>query len=83
MKKIQGKVISDRMEKTAVILVERRYRHPMYGKILKRKKKIHAANVIGAKAGQLVEIAETRPVSRTTAFRITKIITNTKTEANK
>lgn len=74
MKKIQGTIISDKMNKAAVVLVERKYRHPLYGKIITKKKKIHAVNEIKAKTGQTVWIAETRPVSKTISFKITEVV---------
>lgn len=74
MKVFSGKVVSGKMTKAAVVLIERKCRHPVYGKILKRKKKIHAGNEIGAKIGDLVEITETRPISKTISFKISKIV---------
>lgn len=74
MKTIQGKVISDKMTKTAVVLFESQYRHPLYGKILKKKKKIHVRNELGAKKGDLVEIVSTRPTSKTVSYKIKKIV---------
>lgn len=78
MKIFQGKIISDKMQKTAVVLVERKFRHPLYGKILKRKGKIHARNEIGAKTGQLVEIKEGKPMAKTVSFTVVKIIEDKK-----
>lgn len=74
MKAFFGKVVSDKMTKAAVVLIERKSRHPVYGKILKRKKKIHAGNEIGAKMGDEVEITETKPISKTISFKISKIV---------
>lgn len=74
MKAILGTVISDKMNKAAIVLVEKKYRHPMYGKIIKLKKKLAVVNEIGAKVGQTVKIVETRPISKTIAFRIVEII---------
>ncbi len=73
MKVVQGVVISDKMNKAAVVLIERQYRHPMYGKILRRKKKIHVANEVGAKVGQIVGISPVRPISKTIAFKIVEL----------
>jgi len=80
MKVVQGVVISDKMNKAAVVLIERSYRHPVYGKILRRKKKIHASNEIGTKAGQMVKLSETRPISKTIAFKISEIVGEKKNE---
>lgn len=74
MKVFEGTVISDKMSKAAVVLVERKYRHPLYGKIVTSKKKIHARNEIGAKEGQRVQIRECRPYSKTISFIIEKIL---------
>lgn len=74
MKTFEGQIISDKMNKAAVVLIERRYRHPMYGKIIKKNKKIHAVNEIGAKTGERVTIAETKPVSKTISFKVIEVI---------
>ena len=70
-----GRVVSDKMDKTVTVLVERRVKHPMYDKIIVRSKKYHAHNGDNqAKAGDLVEIQETRPVSKTKAWAVTKLL---------
>ena len=70
-----GRVVSDKMEKTVTVLVERKVKHPMYGKIMVRSKKYHAHNDgNAAKAGDLVEIIETRPVSRTKTWAVTSVL---------
>ena len=70
-----GRVVSDKMEKTVTVLVERKVKHPMYGKIMVRSKKYHAHNEgNSAKAGDLVEIVETRPVSRTKTWAVTSVL---------
>ena len=70
-----GRVVSDKMEKTVTVLVERKVKHPMYGKVMIRSKKYHAHNEGNtAKAGDLVEIVETRPVSRTKAWAVTSVL---------
>jgi len=70
-----GRVVSDKMEKTVTVLVERKVKHPVYGKVLVRSKKYHAHNEgNSAKAGDLVQIAETRPISRTKAWRVTDVL---------
>lgn len=78
MKTFQGKVVADKMKKTVVVLIERKFRHPLYGKILRRKRKIHARNEIGAKTGQLVEIKEGKPLAKTVSFTVAKIIEDKK-----
>lgn len=70
-----GRVVSDKMEKTVTVLVERKVKHPVYGKVLIRSKKYHAHNEgNNAKAGDLVQIEETRPISRTKAWRVTDVL---------
>jgi len=70
-----GRVVSDKMEKTVTVLVERKVKHPMYGKIMVRSKKYHAHNEGNtARAGDLVEIIETRPVSRTKTWAVTSVL---------
>jgi small subunit ribosomal protein S17 len=70
-----GSVVSDKMEKTVTVLVERKVKHPMYGKVMVRSKKYHAHNEgNSAKAGDLVEIVETRPVSRTKTWAVTSVL---------
>ncbi len=70
-----GRVVSDKMEKTVTVLVERKVKHPMYGKVMVRSKKYHAHNEgNAARAGDLVEIVETRPVSRTKTWAVTTVL---------
>jgi small subunit ribosomal protein S17 len=70
-----GRVVSDKMEKTVTVLVERKVKHPMYGKVMVRSKKYHAHNDgDSAKAGDLVEIVETRPASRTKSWAVSNIL---------
>ena len=70
-----GRVVSDKMDKTVTVLVERRVKHPMYDKIIVRSRKYHAHHEGNeAKAGDLVEIQESRPVSKTKAWAITKLL---------
>ena len=70
-----GRVVSDKMDKTVTVLVERKVKHPMYGKIMVRSRKYHAYNEGNvAKAGDLVEIIETRPMSRTKTWAVTGVL---------
>ena len=70
-----GRVVSDKMDKTVTVLVERKVKHPMYGKVMVRSKKYHAHNEGNtAKSGDLVEIVETRPVSRTKTWAVTNVL---------
>ncbi|MDR0672972.1 MAG: 30S ribosomal protein S17 [Zoogloeaceae bacterium] len=70
-----GRVVSDKMEKTVTVLVERRVKHPIYGKIITRSRKYHAHDEENEmREGDKVEIEETRPVSRTKTWRVTRLL---------
>ena len=70
-----GRVVSDKMEKTVTVLVERRVKHPMYNKIIVRSSKYHAQNNNNeAKSGDLVQIEECRPLSKTKAWLVTRLL---------
>ena len=70
-----GRVVSDKMDKTVTVLVERRVKHPMYDKIIVRSTKYHAHNDSNsAKSGDLVEIQESRPISKTKAWTVTRLL---------
>ena len=74
-----GKVISVKMDKTIVVAIEDNVKHPLYGKIVKRTKKLHAHdenNVCGV--GDKVEVMETRPLSKTKRWRLVQIIEKAK-----
>ncbi len=70
-----GRVVSDRMQKTVTVLVERRVRDRLMGKTVTRSKKYHA-HVAGGefRAGDLVEIAECRPISKTKSWAVTRLV---------
>jgi small subunit ribosomal protein S17 len=69
-----GRVVSDKMDKTVTVLIERRVKHPMYDKIIVRSKKYHAHNESQAKAGDLVEIQECRPIAKTKAWKLRSLL---------
>ena len=70
-----GRVVSDKMEKTVVVAIERRVPHPVYGKMVTRTKKVKAHDEENsAKAGDLVRIAETRPLSKDKRWRLVEIV---------
>jgi small subunit ribosomal protein S17 len=70
-----GKVVSDKRSKTVTVLIERRTKHELYGKIVARSSKYHAHDEKGEfKMGDVVEIAETRPISKTKAWVVTRLI---------
>jgi small subunit ribosomal protein S17 len=69
-----GRVVSDKMEKTVTVLVERQVMHPVIGKVVKRTKKYHAHNDgIEAKVGDKVVIEECAPISKTKAWKVSKV----------
>ena len=70
-----GKVVSDKMDKTVTVLIERQIKHPLYGKIITRTNKFHAHDEANqAKAGDTVEIQEGRPISKTKAWTVTRVV---------
>jgi small subunit ribosomal protein S17 len=72
---LEGRVVSDKMQKTVTVLIERRVKHPIIGKVMIRSKKYHA-HVEGLEAvtGDLVQIEECAPIAKTKAWRVTKVI---------
>lgn len=69
-----GKVVSDKMDKTITVLIERKVKHPIYGKYLIRSSKLHAHDEANeCKIGDLVTICETRPYSKTKTWKLEKI----------
>ena len=78
-RKLVGRVVSDKMQKTVTVRVERGVRDPMMGKIITRSKKYHAHTETNEfKEGDLVEIAECRPLSRTKSWRVTRLVEKSK-----
>lgn len=74
---LTGTVVSDKMDKTVTVLVERKVKHPLLGKIVRVSKKYHAHDEENAfHAGDVVVIEETRPLSRTKSWRVTKLVQN-------
>ena len=72
---LTGTVTSDKMDKTVTVLVERRVKHPLYGKYVVESKKYHAhEEAIECGVGDKVEIAETRPLSKTKSWKVTRIL---------
>ena len=70
-----GRVVSTKMDKTVTVLVERKVKHPVYGKYVVRSSKVHAHDEKNSlNEGDLVEIAETRPISRTKAWTVTRVV---------
>ena len=78
-RKLVGRVVSDKMQKTVTVRVERRVRDPLMGKIITRSKKYHAHTETNEfKEGDLVEIAECRPLSRTKSWRVIRLVEKSK-----
>jgi len=72
---LTGKVVSDKMDKSIVVLIERRVQHPLYGKLIRRSTKLHAHDENNvAKTGDLVTIKESRPISKTKAWALVEVI---------
>ena len=79
MRPLTGRVISDKMDKTVTVLVERRVKHPLYKKYVRRSTKIHAHDEAGTcNVGDSVSIVQCRPLSRTKAWRVLEIIARAK-----
>jgi small subunit ribosomal protein S17 len=70
-----GRVVSDKRAKTVTVLVERRAKHELYGKIVATSRKYHAHDEKGEyKMGDVVEIAESRPISKTKSWVVTRLV---------
>jgi len=75
VRSLTGRVVSDKMDKTVTVLIERSVKHPLYGKVVRRSKKFHAHDEANeCREGDLVVIEEGRPVSRTKTWRVSKIV---------
>jgi len=76
IKTVEGRVVSNKMNKTVTVLVERHVKHALYGKYLRRSTKLHAHDEDNAcKEGDLVRVTECRPLSKTKNWRVVEIIT--------
>ena len=72
---VMGRVVSDKMDKTITVLVERMVAHPIYGKYVKRSTKLHAHDENNeCKMGDTVSIEECRPLSKSKSWRLVKIL---------
>ena len=80
VRSLTGRVVSDKMDKTVTVLIERSVKHPLYGKVVRRSKKFHAHDEANeCREGDLVMIEEGRPMSRTKTWRVSKIIEKART----
>lgn len=72
---LSGKVVSDKMDKTITVMIERRVKHPVYGKIISRSTKIKAHDEDNVcNPGDMVTIKETRPISRTKSWTLVEVV---------
>ena len=72
---LTGRVVSDKMNKTVTVLVERRVKHPVYGKYVVKSNKYHAHDDSDAlNEGDIVEISESRPLSKTKSWTVTRVV---------
>ena len=72
---LTGRVSSDKMDKTITVVVERLVRHPVYGKYLRRSTKLHAHDESNeCRTGDLVMIEQCRPLAKTKAWRLVKVL---------
>jgi small subunit ribosomal protein S17 len=72
---LTGRVVSDKMDKTVTVLVERRVKHELYGKVITRSKKYHAHDEKNEfHEGDMVMIEECRPIAKTKAWQVAKVI---------
>jgi len=77
---LTGRVVSDKMDKTVTVLVERKVTHPLYGKLLRRSSKFHAHDENNEyHPGDVVVIEECRPLARTKSWRVTRLVEKART----
>jgi small subunit ribosomal protein S17 len=74
VRSLSGRVVSDKMDKTVTVLVERKVKHPLIGKVVRKSNKFHAHDENNeCKEGDVVTITESRPMSKTKTWVVTKI----------
>jgi small subunit ribosomal protein S17 len=72
---VTGKVVSDKMDKTITVLIERRVRHPVYGKYITRSSRVHAHDENNqCRIGDVVTVAESRPISRSKTWKLVEVV---------
>lgn len=70
-----GSVVSDKMDKSAVVMIERRVKHPVYGKFMKKSTKFHIHDENNeCSIGDTVQITECRPISKTKSWKLVKVV---------
>jgi small subunit ribosomal protein S17 len=73
---VEGRVVSNKMDKTVTVLVERQVKHALYGKYIRRSTKLHAHDADNAcKEGDIVRVTECRPLSKTKNWRVVEVVT--------
>ena len=81
LRTVEGRVVSNKMNKTVTVLVERQVKHALYGKYLRRSTKLHAHDETNAcNEGDLVRVAECRPLSKTINWQVIEVITRAAAE---
>ncbi|MCD7099836.1 30S ribosomal protein S17 [Stenotrophomonas sp. MMGLT7] len=76
LRTVEGRVVSNKMDKTVTVLVERQVKHPLYGKYIKRSTKLHAHDGDNAcNEGDVVRVTEIAPLSKTKNWRVVEIVT--------
>ena len=76
LRTVEGRVVSNKMDKTVTVLVERQVKHALYGKYIKRSTKLHAHDADNAcKEGDVVRVTESAPMSKTKNWRVVEVIT--------
>jgi len=73
-KQLVGTVVSDKMEKTVVVAVETKKRHPVYHKVVTKRKRFKAHDEVGAKIGDAVIIIESRPLSKDKRWKVVEVV---------
>jgi len=73
---LTGRVVSDKMNKTVTVLIERRVKHPLYGKFIKRSTKLHVHDEENScQEGDVIEITQCRPISKSKSWQLHQIVT--------
>ena len=72
---LQGRVVSDKMDKSITVVIERRVKHPLYGKFVRKSSKVHAHDENNeCQIGDVVVVEQCRPMSKTKAWRFVKLV---------
>ncbi len=71
---LTGRVVSNKMQKTVTVVVERKFKHPIYGKYILRSTRYHAHTELSINEGSTVEIQEGRPMSKTKSWYVSRVV---------